>query len=239
MPTNVVGELDLATTFRDGLVEEDGDLTVLVNRFPYDLGGTKGVFAGATTQPVTNNTTNYVYLDDLAVLQINTSGYPVSAHIRLARVITSTGVIIKIIDERAFLASAVSASTGQTQTAGEALLAGDLLAGDTSGQVVKASASFAGNEWRVIAAATSAASALDSIVTTVPGRRGPVRFSAAPLAGSNGSTVFLSTSAGLGTLTAPATSGNVVMVVGVLMGADGITTTPDVLLQPQYISRIP
>jgi hypothetical protein len=65
-----------------------------------------------------------------------------------------------------------------------------------------------------------------------------ILFSAAPLAASNGSRVYLSTTPGEATLTAPG-SGNAVYLVGILKGADGITTTPTVLLQFQLVAEIP
>jgi hypothetical protein len=239
MPTNVVGELDIATSFRDGLVEQDGDLTVLVNQFRYDLGGIKGVYVGAVGQVVANNTVNYVYLNSIAALVINASGFPGSGdHIRLARVVTSSGFIISLLDERAFLASVATAQSTVPMVAGESIALGELLVGNAAGEVLRAASSFAGGLWRVLGAAAAAASASDPIQVTTSGSLGPVKFAVAPAGASNGSFVYLSTATGLGTLTPPV-GGNVVFLVGVLMGADGATPTPDVLLQPQYISRIP
>lgn len=239
MPTNVVGELDIATSFRDGLVEQDGDLTVLVNQFRYDLGGVKGVYVGAVGQVVANNTVNYVYLNSSAVLVINATGFPVSGdHIRLARVVTNSGFIISILDERAFLAAVSQSTTTITRTAGEAIALGEVLTGDSSGEVVLANSSFSGNLWRVVGAAASAGAASDPIQVTTSGSLGPVKFAVAPAGASNGSLVYLSATTGRGTLTPPV-GGNVIFLIGVLMGADGATTTPDVLIQPQYVSRIP
>jgi hypothetical protein len=115
-----IGELELTNEVRlapssvlaDGAVTSDGDLTVSVNNFYYDISGTKGRFLGAINQAVSNNNTNYVYLDFSGNLVINTSGYPTStlAHIRLARVIAAGGVIVRIILERALLTSAGAAT---------------------------------------------------------------------------------------------------------------------------------
>ncbi len=106
----VVNEVNVASSavLRDGLTESDDDLTVKVSSFYYDMGGVKGKFTGALAQPVTDNTTNYVFLDDLAALQINTTGWPGTTHIRLSRVVTSGGIITRIILERALLGSASS-----------------------------------------------------------------------------------------------------------------------------------
>jgi hypothetical protein len=50
--------------------------------------------------------------------------------------------------------------------------------------------------------------------------------------------VYLSTTPGVGTLTAPSGgSDKVTFVVGILIGADGADTTPDVIWMPQFISK--
>lgn len=66
----------------------------------------------------------------------------------------------------------------------------------------------------------------------------PMLFAAPPLAASNGSRVYLSTTPGQATLTPPG-AGNGVYLVGILKGADGVTTTPNVLLQFQLVAEIP
>jgi hypothetical protein len=105
----VVNEVSLAPSavLYDGAVVSDGDLTVKVNQFFYDLAGTKGKYLGAVGQAVADNLTNYVYLDGSAALVINSTGYPGSgtAHIRLARVIASGGIIVRVVLERAFFTS--------------------------------------------------------------------------------------------------------------------------------------
>ena len=104
----VVNEVQLAPTsvFRDGAVEADGDLTVRVHSFFYDIAGLHGKFNGVLNLPVSDNDDNFVYLDSSATLQITTSGYPVGTHIRLARVIAQSGIIVRVIHERSFLAAA-------------------------------------------------------------------------------------------------------------------------------------
>jgi hypothetical protein len=65
-----------------------------------------------------------------------------------------------------------------------------------------------------------------------------VLFAAAPAAASNGLPVYVSTTAGQGTLTAPSGgSDKVTFIVGILQGADGATTTPKVIWMPQFISK--
>lgn len=106
----VTNEVSLAPSavMYDGAVVADGDLTVQVNNFYYDLGGTKGKYLGSVGNSVANNNTNYVFLDGTGSLGINTSGYPLGIHIRLARVVASGGFIVRVILERAFLTAATS-----------------------------------------------------------------------------------------------------------------------------------
>jgi hypothetical protein len=123
--------------------------------------------------------------------------------------------------------------------AGEALSLGHILTFDAAGDVVKASAVYASSIWEVTSVATAAALATASVNVATAGMLVPILFGAAPAAGDNGKPCFLSTTAGQATLTPPGGSGNVVFSIGVIQGADGITSTPAVLFQPQYISRIP
>lgn len=106
----VVNEVALAPSavLYDGATVADGDLSVKVNNFFYDLGGTKGYYLGSVGNAVADNNTNYVYLNSSAALVINTTGYPVGTHIRLARVIAAGGIIVRIVLERAFFTSAGS-----------------------------------------------------------------------------------------------------------------------------------
>jgi hypothetical protein len=74
-------------------------------------------------------------------------------------------------------------------------------------------------------------------IYSIPGQQVPVRFTSAPAAASNGSRVYLSTTAGAATLTPPGT-GNAVVLLGILVGADGVTLTPDVLTDFSVIAII-
>jgi len=62
-----------------------------------------------------------------------------------------------------------------------------------------------------------------------------IKFSSAPASSSNGQKVYVSGTGGIATLTAPTGSGNVVYQVGVLVGANGVSTTPLVDLNFQEI----
>ena len=125
-----------------------------------------------------------------------------------------------------------------TVTSGEVLFLGDLLAFDSAGEVIRSSSNFAAGKWRLIGISKAAVILGASVDVATSGELILVRFGSAPLASSNGDIVFMSSTVGEATLTPPS-SGNVRFVVGVLQGADGITTTPKVLFEPQFIAIIP
>lgn len=126
-----------------------------------------------------------------------------------------------------------------TRTAGAAIALGDLLTFDSSGDAVPAVSTTATGEWEVAGVAASAAAAASPVqIFTIRGLATQTRFGVAPGAGANGTRVYLSSSAGAATLTAPTTPGNTVMLVGLLIGADGATTTPEVVFHPQFIARV-
>lgn len=132
MPVQVEGTLDLSGILADGKVKEDGDLTISINPFYYDISGSKGYYIGAVGQLVTDNQTNYVYLDGYGVLTINTTGYTTDLHLRLARVVASGGFITRIISERALFSTALSATLGSF-FANPMTTQGDIIVGGTSG----------------------------------------------------------------------------------------------------------
>lgn len=138
-----------------------------------------------------------------------------------------------------YIGSTAASIVRPTLTAGEVITAGDVLTVDTSGRVVKARSLFAVNRWRVAFLAYTGGAFGASVELAVSGSVAPVQFALAPAAVNNGSHVFLSNSSGLADLTPPAGAGQVVFVVGILQGADGVTTTPDIVFLPQYISRRP
>ncbi len=107
----VVNEVALAPSavLYDGAVTADGDLTVKVNAFYYDFAGSHGKYVGSCGNAVVDNATNYVYLLSTGALGINSTSYPGGAHIRLARVVTQGGFVVRIILERAFFTAGGSA----------------------------------------------------------------------------------------------------------------------------------
>jgi hypothetical protein len=64
--------------------------------------GTIGTYAGSVSQATTASVTNYLYLDltNSGALVVNTSGFPTTAHVRLATVVTGTSTITTINDAR-------------------------------------------------------------------------------------------------------------------------------------------
>tara|TARA_R100000808_G_C2060293_1_gene92019 strand:- start:81 stop:521 length:441 start_codon:yes stop_codon:yes gene_type:complete len=63
-----------------------------------------------------------------------------------------------------------------------------------------------------------------------------VKMDAVPATGDNGKPVYLSQNTnGVASLTAPTASGNNVIKIGYLYGADGVTSIPDVVLGFQFI----
>lgn len=98
-----------------GLVRPDGDLSVAILRFNYELDGVRSSYAGAINQALTDDAWNYIFLDWDGSLNINTTGFPTTTHIRLARVHTQDGGIVAIDDERVLLSAGIDkAVTKQT-----------------------------------------------------------------------------------------------------------------------------
>jgi len=122
---------------------------------------------------------------------------------------------------------------------GDALLLGHVLAFNSAGQLKLASSLTAGGLDAAEALSTAAYLAgTTATVNVLHGRLYPVRFSAAVPAVNNGSEVFLSETSGLATLIPPTTSGRSVVLIGTLVGANGVTAAPDVQFQPVFRGRI-
>jgi len=97
----------MIATLEPGLVQSDDDLSIAILRFSYELDGVRSVYAGAINQAVTDDAWNYVFLDFDGSLNINTTGFPTTTHIRLARVRALDGGIVAIDDERVLLSAAI------------------------------------------------------------------------------------------------------------------------------------
>lgn len=126
MPMAVQGTVDIRTQFMPGLVSMEDLLTVSVASFRYDMDGIKGEYAGVASQAVTDDQTNYVYLDSGGSLQVSTTGWPGTKHIRLAVVSAQSGSIVSIIDHRAFMATSESGYDEKVKVSADDTTAGFL-----------------------------------------------------------------------------------------------------------------
>jgi len=104
------GDLTFNMQMSDGMVKATNDLQVIVYPCPYEIDGNKITFGGASDVSVTDAATNYLYLNINGTLIINTTGWPSTSHIRLARVVCSSGMIQQVVNERSFLFAYTSAS---------------------------------------------------------------------------------------------------------------------------------
>lgn len=121
-------------------------------------------------------------------------------------------------------------------TSASVISVGDLVAMNSSGDVVLGSVVYSSGIWKIIGVALTAANPTDPVSVGISGSF-PINFSVAPAANTNGDPVFLDAASGKATLNPLDASGNIIFMVGTLTGADGITTNPSVIFEPQYISR--
>ena len=86
----------------DFRVFDEGTLDVGVKAGKAFLNGAVRTYAGSTGNTLTDDTTNYLYIDAAGALVVNIVGYPpdTEEHIRLARVLTAAGDISSITDDR-------------------------------------------------------------------------------------------------------------------------------------------
>ena len=128
-----------------------------------------------------------------------------------------------------------------TATAGENLAVGEPVRFDTTGtpgNALKAQATTLPTADAVGVVKTGVLSGATVTVYTMGNV--PVLFGAAPAASANGSRVYLDPStAGRATITLPTGSGESVVLIGRLTGANGVTAAPTVLLSPTYLYSIP
>ena len=105
--------------------------------------------------------------------------------------------------------------------------------GLTQGRAIKAEAdSLAGSDFLGIAKAGASQGATFSVITE---GKIAVKFGSNPATTDNGKRVYLSTTSGQATLTAPSSGGDTVVLLGFLTGATGSTSTPTVSLRIQSI----
>jgi hypothetical protein len=138
-----------------------------------------------------------------------------------------------------FVDVAPTSGLGWTATTDSALVAGNLLyVKATTGNVDLADAdngslrvaSVVGVSQGVFSGAGTAQ------VFSYVGQQVPVLFGSAPAAADNGKRVYLSTTAGQATLTAPSGATTTQFMIGILIGGDGADTTPEVIWMPDFVA---
>ena len=133
----------------------------------------------------------------------------------------------------------VGGATVSTIVADEVILTSQLVALNAASRVGGASGVFTADKFMVAGVAKSGAGIGATIqIETGFGKTVAILFGSAPGAASNGEPVFLSSTIGQATLTPPdvVAANRARFFVGILRGADGVTTTPDVLFQPRLIA---
>jgi hypothetical protein len=134
----------------------------------------------------------------------------------------------------------IGSLAGAVLVASQLLALGELLALDSAGQAVKATAATVSGIYRIVAASPGVVAASATFISnSIAGTLAPVLFAAPPVAVQNGSSVYLSTVAGVATLADPSAPGVSLVEIGVLQGANGVTSTPNVMFFPIFRVNIP
>jgi len=122
------------------------------------------------------------------------------------------------------------------------ITAGDVVTIESgTNDVIPADANSSTTDERIPVGVTTetAAATGTAFVATVPGTIVNVTMDATPAGSTNGDRVFLSETAGQGTLTPPTGGGRDVWVIGYMIGADGATNPVDIIWAPQFVARRP
>jgi hypothetical protein len=126
-----------------------------------------------------------------------------------------------------------------SKVADETIAIGDLIrvvqngeSGFIAGRVVKAIDSESKSEELYVA--TSGATQGNSLTMSMIGELG-ITFASIPNTTDNGKKAYLSPTSGQATLNAPTSSGTIVVLLGILTGANGVDSTVNVLFRPQFI----
>lgn len=122
MPTSVYvtgGQVGFIGQLEPGLVRPGGDMSIAILAFHYELDGIRSTFAGAINQALTDDSWNYVFLDFDGSLNINTTGFPTTTHIRLAKVHVVSGGIVAIDDERVILTAGIDKTINKATAEGQ------------------------------------------------------------------------------------------------------------------------
>jgi hypothetical protein len=100
MPVSVTGVVGIEAVIAPGRIIPVDGLLISILPFNYELAGKRQQFSGALNQAMTDDATNYLFLDFDGSLNVNTTGYPTTTHVRLGRIVTASGLIIAQYDDR-------------------------------------------------------------------------------------------------------------------------------------------
>lgn len=133
-------------------------------------------------------------------------------------------------------------ATQLTVAGSSAVAAFDTLYINTSGELAPADADGAGLHYNIVGVALEAgpsgAAAVKQVMTTC-GQVAGAKFTSNPSSGDQGKAVYLSTTAGQVSLTAPSASGDKVVRIGFLYSSTAISTgVYPVIWQPQFINTV-
>ena len=133
-------------------------------------------------------------------------------------------------------------ATQLTVAGSSAVAAFDTLYINPSGELAPADADGAGLHYNIVGVALEAgpsgAAAVKQVMTTC-GQVAGAKFTSNPSSGDQGKAVYLSTTAGQVSLTAPSASGDKVVRIGFLYSSTAITTgVYPVIWQPQFINTV-
>jgi hypothetical protein len=154
--TEVVGleNLKMNIGVMDGRIFQyiNQPLQIEIKAGRFRAGNFHTIFQGACGQAVVDNSTNYFWINASGLLQTNTTGYPVAgAHVQLGRVVTDSGHIVNIYDDRAFLginAPVVSKGAGNPNGTVTGIF-GELYQDTTSGLWYTCASDPGGTVWAV------------------------------------------------------------------------------------------
>jgi hypothetical protein len=119
MPVTVTGVVGIEAVVASGRIIYVDGLYFNVLAFNYELDGVRTLFAGALNEALTDDAINYVYLDFDGSLNVNTTGYPSTTHVRLGRVVAAGGVATTILDDRILLTAAIGKEIAEETAEGQ------------------------------------------------------------------------------------------------------------------------
>jgi hypothetical protein len=119
MPVTVTGIVGVEAVITSGRIHVSDGLYFSVLPFYYEIDGKRQLFTGALNELATDDAVNYVYLDFDGSLNVNTTGYPSTTHIRLGRVVAADGVITSLLDDRVLLSAGIDREIRQNKDEGQ------------------------------------------------------------------------------------------------------------------------